>query len=389
MGILSDILEDNKERAGQLLSCASQPTSEPRIEILPARTICCPLCAAWFASEEDLQRHILGAHRQLQAYVRFNGRVIQDLQYTDELIQELLVVVLGDQEATVSIRIADQESHELVIRPGRPRQMANLVPPNFIGAISVCIAFGHVRRKYEIYRSTQPRIDVESLDAAIRELQANLLTATEPNWPMFRNTWLQARERHVMEKRYLEGFFEYILASHMEMNRNPQAGRHFERAFGLIRPFATSMAHTARCLLGIKMNWFHLLTPCSPHSKFHSANIFFNSDFENVARVRMAPDVSFRDAVGVWIDPFSELVLESIRCFFLRDHAKLESVFARLEGHPLVADRNNFDKLSFLKARRSRVQRKLDSAEQHYRYLRYHPIFKIEAEAFCEKRGKP
>ena len=197
----------------------------------------------------------------------------------------------------------------------------------------------------------------------------NLVTNSEPNWAMFRHTWLHASARHPMEKRYLEGFFEYILASYMELRQNPQAGAHFERAFGLVRPFATNMAHTARCLLGIKMNWFHLLVACRSRSKFYPANVFFNSSLNNAVRTRLTPDLNFGESIGVWIDPFSELLLEGIACFFLQAYTKLESVFAQLENNPLVADRNNFDKLRFLKARNLRVQRKLALAEQQYNYL--------------------
>src|SRR5215469_15622496 len=98
----------------------------------------------------------------------------------------------------------------------------------------------------------------------------------------------------------------------MELRKNLRAGAHFERAFGLLRPFATSMAHTARCLLAIKLNWFHLLAVCGPQSKFYGANIFFNSGFKEALRFGPKENPNFRDSSGVWMDSFTEMALEAV-----------------------------------------------------------------------------
>lgn len=59
-----------------------------------------------------------------------------------------------------------------------------------------------------------------------------------------------------------------------------------------------------------------------------------------------------------------------------------------LEANPLLSDRNNFDKLRFVRARSLRAKRDSILAERQYSYLRHHPIFKTEAEEFCDKSRK-
>jgi hypothetical protein len=72
----------------------------------------------------------------------------------------------------------------------------------------------------------------------------------------------------------LAGFFEYFLGCNLEKRGSPKAGAHFEYAFGCLRPYATDMAHTVRCILGLKMNWFRLLKDCGPASPFFPAKLF-------------------------------------------------------------------------------------------------------------------
>jgi hypothetical protein len=74
------------------------------------------------------------------------------------------------------------------------------------------------------------------------------------------------------------------------------------------------MAHTARCVLGMKLNAFRLLKDCGPKSRFYASNIFFNR--EHVAP-RRRPHLEQKVASdhGLWVDDFLEQLLNAILHF--------------------------------------------------------------------------
>jgi hypothetical protein len=308
MGILSDILEDNKERAGQILSVTISRRSGGADEVARLVFLPCPLCASRYNVERELQSHILKAHGRLQAYLKVNEQVVQDLTYLEGSIEHLLVVALGEQHASVRVLLDEELLREIEISPGRPKELASFIPEGFQGVLKLEVRLNRATKRYLIYNRTQPRISVEPLNGMVSTLQRPLLEGKEPGWSNFHADCLNNPDINFLERRYLEGFCEYMLGSFLEIKQDRRAGRHFERCYGCLRPFATTLAHTTRCVLGVKMNWFHLLGGCGPRSIFYHAKHFFMESGGGRPTETGAEDSSLRlgEPLGLYVDPFTE-----------------------------------------------------------------------------------
>jgi len=185
-----------------------------------------------------------------------------------------------------------------------------------------------------------------------------------------------------LEHRYLSGFYEYILGSFLETKQDQRAGGHFERSYGCLRPFATSLAHTARCVLGVKMNWFHLLERCGP-SSFYRAKHFF---MEGCRDLRETSDkqssLRLEHPQGLYVDPFTETLLMAIESFYQHDYSGSRVLLQRLSDSHFSLNRNNEDKLWLLTARVHISEGARSEAVDAYRHLEHHPLFGEEAERF-------
>jgi len=383
MGILSDTLEDNKELVGQLLSVTFSRRSRGAGEAAPLLLLPCPLCACRYNVEQELQSHILKAHGRLQAYLKVNDQVIQDLSYLEESIEHLLLVALGECRASVRLSLDEEVLREVEISPGRPEELAPLIPEGFYGVLKLEVRLNGATKQYLIYNRTQPPITVGPLNRMVSALQRPLLEGKEPSWSDFQTNCLSAPDINFLEHRYLSGFYEYVLGSFLETKQDRHAGGHFERCYGCLRPFATTLAHTARCVLGIKMNWFHLFDGCGPRSIFYHARLFF-MEAGSALTESTAGHSSLRlgDPLGLYVDPFTERLLMAIECFYHHDYSRASALARQLEDSQSGLNRNDEDKLWLLRARVHLAQGAHGEAVNAFRHLEHHPLFGQEAERF-------
>ena len=66
MGLLSDTLEDNRERTGQIEMVEHVPIEQPPA---PPPEVSCPVCDRIFGSDLALNNHIGAAHAQEYVYI--------------------------------------------------------------------------------------------------------------------------------------------------------------------------------------------------------------------------------------------------------------------------------------------------------------------------------
>jgi hypothetical protein len=379
VGIISDTLEDNKERVGQLLYplvLSNFGAPEPAAQLLQ-----CPICGDSSIDDSALQKHILSRHRYLQVYVRVNGMVLPDAAVIDQPITQLTAVLLGDVSGSIQIALDGRELLNRQISPGQPLSIEKQIPKSFTGKIEIRIRIGHVERRFNIYRGTQPNLNVEQLDQAVWNLQKPLSDGREPEWSNFERTELRGRSGSYLQRRYLEGFYSYILGCFWEMQGSPLAGKHLEEALGHLRPFSTMMAHTARCVLALKLNAFGLLKECGPESQFYESNRFFNN--RKAEGHRREGHVKQAER-GIWVDSFSEGLLAAIQHFNNGEFHCAERLVVELRTHPYFREPNNHDKLMLLQARTAAALNKPSAAKAAYLRLTHNNLFGAEAKSYCE-----
>jgi len=381
MGILSDTLEDNKERVGQILSALS-----PTFLVLPTgmrAVLGCPICTELLVNEDELQRHILSRHRHLQVYVKLNGCVLQEVSLVDRPISDLAAVLLGDTAGMLSLTLGDTQLLNVGLSPGRPLRLEKRIPPGYTGTIRIQIAVGKAEREFVVYCGTQPELNVLELDEAIWNLQSPLLEGTEPDWLRFQQQHLHQASRNSLESRYMQGFYSYVLGCYLEMKGSPQAAKHLEEALGRLRPFATVFARTARHVLAIKLNAFRILKDCGPKSRFHESNRFFNGKMDGKESRHVRDELLSSDR-GLWVDHFLEQLLAAIANFRKRDFETVEHAIADLRRSSYFEETNNRDKVTLLQARTANALKKPDVARRAYIQLIHHPQFGAEAARYCE-----
>ena len=381
MGIISDIVEANKERVGQLLSAL--PSHLPETPFGAMAALGCPICSDLLTNEEALQRHILDRHRHLHVYAKLNGCVLPDVSFTDSPITELTAVLLGDSTGTLALLLDDLPGSDFSITPGKPINIVRHIPRHYVGRMQIRITIGKTLREFVVYCRTQPSLNIEELDRAIWRLQLPLLEATEPTWASFQQEYLHDGTRNNLEQRYLAGFYSYVLGCYLEIQRSPHAAKHLEEALGKLRPFASPLAHTARCALALKLNAFGLLKECGPASRFYESNQFFNTDL--IAPVREQLRTTNPAGEGLWVDDFLEQLLGAISDFMARKFDLVEMALLRMRKSPYFDEPNNWGKVTLLQARTANALDRRDAAKKAYTQLAHHPLFGREAERYCEQ----
>jgi hypothetical protein len=380
VGIISDIVEANKERIGQRLPGLPLNCIETPSRMLAK--LACPICADLVRDESELQRHMLRRHGHLQVYLKLNGCVVPEVAFIDQPVKELTLVLLGEPMGAVKLTL---NAHELFvpISQGKPIAFKKHIPADYVGRIGIYVTIGKVRRDFVVYCRTQPELRVQDLDEAIWNLQGALLNGTEPHWTRFQQEYFNDRALNSLEKRYLEGLYSYLLGCFLEGQGSPHAGQRLEDALGPLAPFSTSMAHTARCVLGIKLNAFRLLKDCGPNSRFYASNIFFNG--ERVAP-RRRPHLEQKAASdhGLWVDDFLEQLLNAIFHFADGQFDHVERMLLELRNSPYFKEPNNRIKVALLQARTAHALNKPEIAKRAYTHLLHHPLFGKEAERYCE-----
>jgi len=394
MGLLSDTLEDNRERVGKVEMVEYVPIELPPA---PPPEVSCPVCDRVFGSDLSLNNHIARDHGQEHVYIKANGRVVRSTEVFREKVLQCDLILLGLDRVTATIQTGTHRKQCVI---DAKTSLLEHIPADYVGEVHVAVTHGRTGQHFLMYFNTEPPFSTRELNRLVIALQECLEQGTEPDWATY-----QRREREIarnrLEKQYLDAFFEYSLGFCLEkQERWRESGTHLETAMQFLRPYGTLLARTARRVLAIRMNCFTPLSQCQPSSVFYPARTFFvNGNLTLPDKLCDGPaapdDVRFRkgppDALAtrdqrVYIDGFTELVLVAIRAFYARDYVTLTGTLETLERHPLATDTNNEDKLLLLKARCARVRRDRTTARKTYERLLYHPIFGQEAQEFCNDR---
>jgi hypothetical protein len=358
MGLLSDTLEDTKERIGQIEMIDRLPLAEP----LPIKKpkVCCPVCNAVLGNDLGLQNHLRREHANEQVYLKVNDRIARSADYFELAPKSCLLVILGSETAEVTVKVGNRRTKQHVV--GEANLLSLL--SGAIGEVNLTVVRANQVRKYAIYFVTPPPFDRKPLEKEIHQLQSALECGDEPNWRSYQKAQ-RILATSELENQYLDGFFEYSLGLHLEKSGDPRSGtEHLESATELLRPFDTVLARTARRILAIRMNCFRPLASCHASSIFWQARQFF---LEN--RLQLLEDTTkrgIRSDCSLYTDFFTDQILSLIKTYYARDMVNVHESLARLHGHPLAKDQNNLDKLLLIEARAHEVCGDLDRARRVY-----------------------
>jgi hypothetical protein len=374
-----DFYEDNKEFLGQYLdSLAERRGSKGTETTRPAPPLqFCPLCHAAFFEDMEIARHIQAVHGPQHIYLRVNGQIIRDIGWAEQGISELRLVLLGFSQAAVEM--AGAQLHKAMTAVG-DENLRRLIPTDFEGELTLRVEpFGGKAREFTLYSRSLPQFRRGSLDSLIQSWSDR---DTKPDGAPDIGRWRElAGNMGPLENRYLNGFFEYALAFHLANNgQSDRSKQHFEDAFGLLLPFRTLLAHSAQCVLGLRMNCFGVLARAPRKSLVSASDEFFNQPFPS-QWVRPAAGEE-PDPFMTYADDFTTRLVKVIADFYGRDPSVCGAGLEALEFHPSGKEKNNEDKLLLLRARFQRQEGRSGPARATYEMLRYHPLFGPEAEEY-------
>ena len=378
-----DFYEDNRERRGQYLdSLDAKKRPREAVRTVPSpRVEFCPLCHGAFL-EGGLAEHIRSVHGPQHIYLRVNGRIIRDLGWAEHGISELRLVQLGFSEASVEL---SAPSFRKTLHVYGNENLRRQLPSGFEGELTIRVT-PHTApvRQFVVYARSLPEFRRDDLDAAILQMSdEDLKAGAMPDIGQWRG---QIQHLGVLEQRYLDGFFEYTLAFHLEQRtESKMAKQHFEDAFGLLLPFRTALACSAQCVLGIRMNSFGVLDRAPTYSIISASDKFFNHPFPS--KWIATPNDDAANPFMTYADEFTVRLVRVTASFYGPDETVFKTGLEALSFHPAGKDRNNEDKLALLRARSARRGGQVADARRTYELLLYHPLFGKEAEEYIH--GKP
>jgi hypothetical protein len=374
-----DFYEDNKETLGQFLDAlaAAKGSKAARTSPTTPPIQFCPLCHAAFFDDIEIAHHVQKTHGPQHIYLRVNGQIIRDIGWADQGISQLRLVLLGFSQA--SVEIAGLQIHKTLKVVG-DESLKRLIPTGFEGELEFRVEpSGGSARQFTIYSRSLPHFRRESLDALIQSLsEQDTKLGGVPDIGKWREL---AGDMGVLENRYLNGFFEYVLGFHLtKSGQSDRAKQHFEDAFGLLLPFRTPMAHSAQCVLGLRMNCFGVLARAPRKSVASASDQFFNQPFPS----RWVRPTTCEEASPfmTYADEFTIRLVKVVADFYNRDSPVCGAGLEALEFHPSGKEKNNEDKLLILRARLHRQGGRPGQARATYEMLRYHPVFGTEAEEY-------
>ena len=128
------------------------------------------------------------------------------------------------------------------------------------------------------------------------------------------------------------------------------AKQHFEDAFGLLLPFRTPLAHSAQCVLGIRMNSFGVLDRAPSDSVVSASDKFFNEPFPS--EWRRASDRDTENPFMTYADEFTIRLVFVTASFYGDDKSAFEAGLGGAFISSACERQNNEDKLALLKLAR-------------------------------------
>lgn len=374
-----DFYEDNKESFGRYLDSLAERRGSTHKDKTPKAPSVqfCPLCHAAFLEDIEVSSHIRAIHGPQHIYIRVNGRITRDIGWAEQGVSELQLVLLGFSEATVTV--AGGRFHK-TIRVAGQENLKRLIPAGFEGELTLQVApVGGEARQFTLYSRSLPDFRQDSLDALIQSWAGpNAADKGLPDIGRWRDV---TGNMGVLENRYLDGFFEYLLAFRLEQQSySVLAKQHFEDAFGLLLPFRTPLAHSAQCVLGLRMNCFGVMERAAPRSLLSASFQFFCQPFPS-EWARMAPTEEGSPFI-THADEFTVRLARVIADFYDAAPSVCGAGLEALEFHPSARETNNAHKLSLLRARFERRGGRVAEARATYEMLRDHPLFGKEAEEY-------
>lgn len=374
MGILSDTLEDNRERAGQLLRSIEPLPTQDCIWPSPALERC-SLCGRQLLLE-DLEQHV-HEHAGVGSYVMANRRIVRDAAYLDKCLNSLEIYVYGDSEAQAEVAIGDKTIWLGKVR-GR-RAFGNQFETITNEELVVRVASVNGQRFHRLYLGTQPLVRHQDIDRlAFNTLFQPLHENSEPDFDEY-DSEIKKLMPTPLEELYKNSLYDYALGFALERSNKPQKG-HFESAlYGLTR-FRTDFAVAGQRVLALRMNCFGLLADCTPTSRFFMAAVFLCRPYDAVPARQMV--TTFESEYGVYVDSLALGFLDVIQAYYSADPAifgnMLSALWARVENH----DTNSHAKISLLGARYWRRIGDSSRAREEYQMLLNDPDFAAEARDF-------
>jgi len=380
MGLFMDSLEDNTDRLDGFLYPPERwmpdPSKLPVIELL-----CCPICSFHCLSEDELKIHMTDVHSGKHIYLIINGKVIRDMSYVSEEIDSCELRLTGFNKATVTIQTDDVVEIPDVRNEG---SLDSYIPESFEGEILISVgASEYFKKEFRILYRKSPRFRQALMDQEVSNLQLCLenegAICSPEKW---RDELIIYFDSNYFERRYIDAFMEYSLGMKLYMqDKKALSKERLESAYGLLEPFSSEMAQMARCILGVKMNCFSPLKRCKACSPFSVTKAFFIDGCLTWHR----PDCIIPDTGRfVFADNFTTLFIKCVETYYSgTDEQFLESIDS-LRSHPGYCEASNEDKVRLLAARFWKKKGETEKAREEYLNLRYHYLFKKEAEEALE-----
>jgi len=301
--------------------------------------------------------------------------------WAEQGIRDCQVILLGFKHADVQVLAGGDSAHIFLVSGD---DLSAALPSSYEGELSIKVTpEGGNRKVFTIYCRALPSFKQNDLDTEVAKLQAEIQMSREiPDLAGWRSRVLPFLSPSPLETRYVNGFFEYTLGVCLEReNKRGQAKEHLEEAFGLLWPFCTDLAHTAQCILGLKMNCFAPLQRCSQTSPFAPADAFFNQRKAEWGAPSQGPVTGEH---GVYVDDFTIAFLRAVTTFYRKEGLQIERRLAELRVHPGMREKNNEDKVHLLAARHMARSGDIVGARAEYDLLKYHPLFGAEAKDFLK-----
>jgi hypothetical protein len=376
-----DFVEDNRERAGQLLDSLETryPSLAKALSPPPPPIRYCPVCLSSFYSVDGLEHHISQVHGPQHVYLRVNGIVVREVAWAENGIRSIGVVLLGYSNATVEIEAGGTRK---LLPVESETSLLGEVSPNFEGEVRIDVRpQGGLHKTFSVYCRSLPEFRQADLDRKVWDREQEFIRdGSAPDLRLWREFCGVAGNSSSLEDRYVNGFFEYTMGFALERRGQSKAAKeHFEDSFGYLLPFRTLLAEQAQCILGLKMNCFAVLQRCGDESLFSPARVFF-LHYPDIWKQPKGWPV--KDSFGLYADDFTLRLVRVVSRFYEDDDAEFWRGIEALKFHPAGEERNNLDKLQLMQARAFAKNCNQERAREFYGFLRYNPYFGLEAEEF-------
>lgn len=397
MGIISDIYERNRERTEWWLwveyckTIGREPDDFGRSseEKKAPEPLPCPFCSARLTGEDALQTHIFNVHRHIHFYLRVNGRVIHESRArVIKPLTTLSVHVIG-LEGPVAIAyqaVGNDRVEKHTVERGWLSKLHRLLPNVSLRWLELSLDEG---RSIHLEFVEPSAADLDRLDREIEALVDEILLAGPTvDWREWRQRFIEAA-RNEAEDEYLRGHYDYLHAYWLETVRGPDAAddalRLCQQAFAPLAAFPSARSILACRAIAFKLNWFDTHSFIDPRSIFALASAFFALPLQQwLKRSKQWLDSVEGETARVLVDPYHQLLLETVRDFARADYARLEQRLTELAEHPLGRVKRSYrDKLHLLGARYFRQVGDLATSRELYEELRGHHLFGKEAEEFA------